>query len=117
MPDETIFVDANVFIDVIRNRKGWEGSLAVLSAVRQENFNGIISTLTAAIVYFNLAGKFSSKQAVHEMLSAVRGFRTIDLSYEDFETATEDDRLEDFEDRLQFYAARKITKICDAQYI
>ena len=49
---EKIFVDVNIFIDVQRRRQGWKKSIAVLGAVEKGIFEGHISALTAAIVYY-----------------------------------------------------------------
>jgi hypothetical protein len=105
------FVDANIFLDVGRKRKGWEASSALISEIRQkygsEN-QGFISILTTAIIYFTFLGRYSPKESVQELRKLVKGFATVDLSQEDFEEALSDERISDFEDRLQFYAAKKV---------
>jgi predicted nucleic acid-binding protein len=105
------FVDANVFIDVARKRKGWEASSAIVSQFRKTGNSGFISLLSAAIIYFVFLWKYSPKQSVQELEKLVEGFEIVDLAQEDFGRAVKDSRVEDFEDRLQFYAARKVCKI------
>ncbi len=50
MQNEPVFLDANVFLDVARKRKGWKASAAVLISTKMRN--GFVSSLTVAIIYF-----------------------------------------------------------------
>jgi len=50
----SVFVDANVFLDVLWKNKGWESSLEVIEKVRRGEIKGFVSVLTIAIIYFFL---------------------------------------------------------------
>ena len=41
-----VFVDTNVFLDVILKREGFEGSLIVLNAIEKGIFDGVVLDIT-----------------------------------------------------------------------
>lgn len=99
-----ILVDVNIFEDVIRKRKGWEGSLAVLSKVRSKSIKGFISALTIPILYF--LRKLPDSEARAKVKQIIQGFEIVDLTSERIADAMDDERFADFEDAIQFYSAK-----------
>jgi len=41
-----MLVDVNIFMDVLRRRKGWEASSLILNVVKEKKIEGYISALT-----------------------------------------------------------------------
>jgi predicted nucleic acid-binding protein len=103
-----ILVDVNVFEDVFRQRQGWEASLTVINCVRNKQATGYIVALTPPILYFfrrRTRGEKAARQAVQRVL---RGFTVVPLTGEAIERAYAAS-LPDFEDALQFEAAKAAT--------
>jgi len=101
----TILVDINVFEDVFRQRRGWEASLGIVGLVANGSVGGHVSALTPAILYFfrrRSRGERAARQAVRGIL---RRFRIVPLDAAAVEAAY-GSALPDFEDALQFAAAR-----------
>jgi len=48
---------------------------------------------------------------MEEPKKTLQGFRISDLSREDLTTILSDDRIKDFEDLIQFYSAKKSSKV------
>ena len=102
-----ILVDVNVFEDVLRQRQGWEASLAVLNCVRNGQATGYVSALTPPILYFfrrRTRGEKTARQAVQRILQDCTVVPLTGEAIEQAYTAT----LPDFEDALQF----EITEVC-----
>ena len=100
-----ILVDVNVFEDVFRQRQGWEASLTVINSVRHKQNSGHVSALTPPILYFfrrRTRGEKAARQAVQQIL---RGFIVVSSNEEAIEKAYAAS-LPDFEDALQFAAAK-----------
>ena len=101
----TILVDINIFEDIFRQRAGWEASLGIVGLVANGGVGGYVPVLTAAILYFfrrRSRGERAARQAVRGML---RRFRIVPLDGAAVEAAY-GSALPDFEDALQFGAAR-----------
>lgn len=73
-----ILVDANVFLDVFRRRRGWQGSLAVLSLIRAGQVEGCITASTSLILYFHRVRSVGEAQARQDALPD--GFAIIPLT-------------------------------------
>jgi len=101
-----IFVDVNIFEDVIRKRKGWKGSLAVLSQVRNKGIKGFISALTIPVLYF--LRKLPDAAARAKVKQIIKGFEIVDLTSEIIADAMDDRKFVDFEDAIQFYSAKSV---------
>jgi hypothetical protein len=100
-----ILVDVNVFEDVFRQRQGWEASVTVINCVRNGQTAGYVSALTPPILYFfrrRTRGEKAARQAVQGIL---RDFAVVPLTKEAVEAAYATS-LPDFEDALQFEAAK-----------
>ncbi|MBI4258136.1 MAG: PIN domain-containing protein [Thaumarchaeota archaeon] len=107
----TIFVDANVFLEVLWKQKGWKSSLRVLEKVRKGKLRGYVSVLSTAIIYFFLSQDLPRSKALSELRKGVGKFELCDNTAKDAEAALKDKRFSDFEDALQFYSAISVSKI------
>lgn len=99
-------VDINIFEDVIRRRKDWEGSLCILSEVRKGKIKGFISALTIPIIYFLRPKSLTEKERREKVKEVKDGFEIIDLSAQIIEDSITDIKLFDFEDAIQYYSAK-----------
>lgn len=106
-----LFVDANVFIDIQRKRANWSKSFAVVETVVDGENEGYISALTPAIIYFLRRRVTSEDKARRETLDAIEGFKIVGLTDELLRKAFKEDRIEDFEDAIQFHSAMDVAKI------
>jgi len=97
-----IFVDANIFLDVMRSRTGWQASAEVLNKVKRREISGFISSLTLATLFYELSKTQSRDKTIAELKKALQGFRISDLGREDLGVILSDDRITDFEDLIQF---------------
>lgn len=68
-----VYLDANVFIDVLTKRANWEGSLRVINLVRRApQIEGFASTLTVPLLYFFRLRVASETQARADAEVSVR---------------------------------------------
>jgi len=101
-----IFVDVNVFIDIQRKRDNWKKSFLAIKSVIDGRNEGYVSALTPIIIYFLRRRITSEEKAREETLDLTKGFKMIDLTSEIVEAAFEEDRIQDFEDAIQFHSAK-----------
>ncbi|MEM2144271.1 MAG: hypothetical protein QW279_02845 [Candidatus Jordarchaeaceae archaeon] len=47
-----VFLDVNIFVDVLERRAGWKASLTIVQLVRAGRIEGYISSLTPPVLYF-----------------------------------------------------------------
>jgi predicted nucleic acid-binding protein len=105
------FVDANIFVDVQRQRRNWNESYAVLKTVIDGENEGLVSALTPVIMYFLKREITSETQAGQDTLDAIEGFRIVELTASLIERALHEKRVEDFEDATQFHSAKQSDSI------
>ena len=101
-----IFVDANVFIDIQRKRANWKKSFLVIKSVIDKRKEGYVSALTPVIIYFLRRRITSEERAREETLDLTKGFKIIGLTTEIVKAAFEENRIQDFEDAIQFHSAK-----------
>jgi len=106
-----IFVDANIFLDVMRSRAGWQASSEVLDRVNKMEVSGFISSLTLTTLFYEVKKTLPTETAIQRVREALEGFQISDLGRGDLEVILSDDRIRDFEDRVQFHSAKKVTKV------
>jgi predicted nucleic acid-binding protein len=112
MPDNlAAFVDANVFLEVIWEDKGWEASAQVLEKVRRNKIKGFVSVLSTAIIYFFYSQELSERKAKADLKKAIASFEISDNTSAHAKAAMRDKRFSDFEDALQFYSAEGVAKV------
>lgn len=108
MENEPVFLDANIFLDVARKRKGWEASATALAEIKRRN--GFLSSLTVAIVYFIKLRTTPPVRARQETRELVEGLQIAAVTSEIIRQALDDLNIEDFEDAIQFYCANEVAK-------
>ena len=99
-----VFVDTNVFLDVILKREGFEGSLIVLNAIEKGIFDGVVLDITILNIDY-----IAKKQVanIREFLGFVNSvFEVCGASNEMIKAALEMDG-KDLEDNLQYICAQK----------
>ena len=106
-----LFVDANLFLDVMRLRSGWQESAKILDIVKSGKSPGFVSSLTVTTLFYELRKNLPRERVLEELRKALSGFLIADLSRGDLSTILSDKGLRDFEDRVQFYSAKKVSNI------
>jgi predicted nucleic acid-binding protein len=104
MRNDSVFVDANIFLDVARKRKGWKASTAALIEAKRKN--GFVSSLTVAIIYFIKLRNMPPLKARQETRELIQGLRIAAVTSEIINQAFDNTAIEDFEDAIQFYCAK-----------
>jgi predicted nucleic acid-binding protein len=108
MQNEPAFVDANIFIDVARKRKGWKASALALTEIKK--LNGVVSSLTVAIIYFIKLRTMPALKARQETRELIQGLGVVAVTPDAVNQAFDNVSIEDFEDALQFYCAKAAAK-------
>lgn len=113
MTDERkrILVDINIFIDIMERRMNWQNSLAVVSAVDNDVFEGYVSAATKLILYFRRARIKGDKTARKEVNAILKSFKLVPLDDPLLRASFSDKRFEDVEDAVQFHSASKVAQI------
>jgi len=106
-----IFVDANIFLDVMRLRRGWQASARVLDRVHKAEVQGYISSLILTILFYELKKNLTRDRAMQELGNALKRFQLADLAKDDLANILADERVSDFEDRVQFRSAKRVSNI------
>ena len=101
-----LFVDTNIFMDVLGKRPGYEASGEVLKSCEDGRNAGCISALTVANLN-HLGGRLMSAEQIKSVLQAImQVFEIEDLTGTDLSRAL-DSPIHDYEDALQFLAAKR----------
>jgi len=100
-----IFVDANIFFDVVGKRKNWQDSFAILMKARLPHTTYYVSTLTVIFLHMRLF-EFHNLAARDEVKELIEGFTIIPVTTENVEQALINTEIEDFEDAVQYYSAK-----------
>ncbi|MGH7810506.1 MAG: type II toxin-antitoxin system VapC family toxin [Candidatus Binatia bacterium] len=104
-----IFIDVNVFIDVMTKRSGWVESLRVLNLVRRsQDIESWTSALTLPLIYFYRRRVVDESTARADAQAILKGCQFVAMSQ-----ALLDRALAgvggDFEDNIQFASAESIS--------
>jgi len=75
-----IFVDVNIFVDVLSGRGGFENSIKIIDSIRSGKIRGSISALTVPILWFLIIKWRESKAAKDYVKDIISGFNIIPLS-------------------------------------
>nr|MDO8082685.1 hypothetical protein [Candidatus Freyarchaeota archaeon] len=70
-----VFLDVNVFVDVLKRRNGWKAPIAMMWLARAGMTEGYISALTPPILYFLRARISSEEEAKKDAKKIIEGFR------------------------------------------
>jgi predicted nucleic acid-binding protein len=104
-----IFIDVNVFIDVMTKRSGWSESLRVLNLVRRSHeIDSSTSALTLPLIYFfrrRVADEATARADAQEIL---KGIQLVALSQTILNVAHVSVGP-DFEDNIQIASAQSIS--------
>ena len=104
-----IFIDVNVFIDVMTKRSGWSESLRVLNLVRRSHeIDSSTSALTLPLIYFfrrRVADEATARADAQEIL---KGIQLVALSQTILNVAHVSVGP-DFEDNIQIASAESIS--------
>ena len=106
-----IFVDANIFLDVMRLRQGWQASARILDQVNKGQISGFVSSLTVTTLFYELKKNLSREGASEELRKALKEFQIAELAKGDLQTILSDERIGDFEDRVQFYSTKRVCNV------
>ena len=103
-----IFIDTNIFLDVILKRENYDSSLIILNAVDRGIFEGVVLDVTLLNV------DYIAKKQIKDLryfLNIVNNlFLVVCASNKDIKKALEIDN-NDLEDNLQYISAKKVE--CD----
>lgn len=103
-----VFIDVNVFIDILRKRKDWEGSLETLSVVENnKNLEGYISALTPSIIYFVQSVRIGENKTREDISKIIKNIKIIPLT-DVINRESISCELPEFEDAIQFLSAKSI---------
>jgi len=103
-----IFIDVNVFIDVMTKRSGWAESLRVLNlARRSQEIESWTSTLTLPLLYFFRRRVVDETTARADAQAILKGLRLVVLSQPILDRALAS-AGPDFEDNIQLASAESV---------
>jgi predicted nucleic acid-binding protein len=102
-----IFVDTNIFVDVLEERLGWIESFEVINGVWGGTYGGYVSALTVTNLYFRrkrIVGK--EIEARDDVWRMINGFQIIEMNATILQQSKDDIKFRDFEDAIQYYSAK-----------
>lgn len=102
-----IFVDVNIFMDVLSQREGWKESIRILNKVRNKQISGSISSLTVSILYYFQQEEKTEEEARREVREITKAFNIVPVTQEIIESSYNCE-IEDFEDAIQYNCAISI---------
>lgn len=104
----SIFLDANIFIDILQARSGWENSMALVASVKRNRVRGSLSSLTVAIIHYIHKRQVSDRRARQDIKNMTDGFDILAVTSEHIRSSLSDEKRQfsDFEDALQFHCAK-----------
>jgi predicted nucleic acid-binding protein len=108
-----IFIDTNVLLDVLLNRKDVaEESSCIWALCEKDTVKGYISAISFNNAHYVICKVHSRKKADQAMRTMLDSFNVVPLDDKILNRATDAD-FNDFEDSIQFFSALH----CDADYI
>jgi predicted nucleic acid-binding protein len=100
-----IFIDTNVFLDLILKRENYKESLLIFDAIAKKHFDAVILDIT--ILNIDYIAKKQTKSTT-EFLTTVNQFiKVVGATNEMIEKALDIDNA-DLEDNLQYICAKKL---------
>lgn len=106
-----IFLDVNIFIDVLTKRADWKKSFDIIRNILECKNEGYISALTPAIIYFFRKRIMHEEQARKDVIDSIEGFKIVELNEKIINESLKEKRIEGFEDAIQFHSAKDKAKI------
>jgi len=99
-----LFLDTNIFLDLLLKRQNHQEALLILNAIEQELFSGIILDITLLNIDY-IANK--QQEDIREFLKLINGiFQVVGGDNEMFDEALRLDN-DDLEDNMQYICARR----------
>lgn len=98
-----IFLDANIFVDVLTARKGYEASIRVMEGIKSGKASGCLSALTVPLLWYLMR---ETPASVKEIRTIVKDFKIIPLSSQILDSSF-NTKMDDFEDAIQLNSAIK----------
>ena len=98
-----IFLDANVLVDVLSAREGFEASAEIIESVKNGKEEGCLSALTIPIIWYILGENVGS---VKEIETLAKHFKIVPLNLQILNSSFKSE-MEDFEDSIQLNSALK----------
>jgi predicted nucleic acid-binding protein len=103
-----IFIDVNIFIDVMTKRHGWTGSLRVLNLARESaDVDAWASALTLPLLYFFRRRVTEEATARADAQAGLKGLHLVPMNREILSSALVSPGP-DFEDNIQLASAESI---------
>jgi hypothetical protein len=101
---DRIFLDINVFQDILSARQGYDASVFIIELVRQGKMKGFCSALTIPILWY-LNRKMDNQREKLRIL--LKGFSIIALTLAMIKKTLSRHRFGDLEDEIQYLSAQK----------
>jgi len=99
-----IFLDVNIFVDILNNRDKWYGASArILNDIRNGKEDGCISALTVPILWYVLGENSESIKAIRAI---IKGLKIIPMTSQIINESFSSQMI-DFEDAIQMNSALK----------
>ncbi len=92
-----VFVDTNVFLDVMRLRSGWQDSAKVIDKVNKGELSGFVSSLTLTTLFYELKKTLPRDKVLQELRNGLRGFQIADLAKQDLNAILSERWITDLE--------------------
>lgn len=109
-----IFLDTNVILDMLRQRKPFvEGSAAVWDLIEHEKAEGYVSAISFNNVHYIIRRAANDNIARQAMRTMMDTLNVIPLDGKILNKAMDAAKFKDFEDAIQFFSAIQ----CDAEYL
>lgn len=99
-----VFIDINIFQDVLSARDGWENSLKVLDLIDKKKVNGSCSVITIPILWYLQKPKQNSRQLIKEITVCCQ---MVGLDKKMIYKTLTRKIFGDLEDELQYLSAKK----------
>ena len=102
-----LLIYVNIFVNVLRKRRGWTNSLLALNNLTDPSITGFVSALTIPILYFLHRSLLGEKRARQEARWMTRDCQIVPLT-EKILNIADSTGLPDYEDAIQFYSAKEV---------
>jgi predicted nucleic acid-binding protein len=96
-----IFLDVNVFIDVLSAREGYEAGASIIESISEGKESGCLSALTIPIVWYVMG---ESKESIKDIKALIKHFKIIPLNSQMIEVSFASE-MNDLEDAIQLNSA------------
>ena len=101
-----IFVDANVVLDMLLKRKYYKNAQMIFSLTEERKIKSYLSTLSFAIVTYQLSKEYNQKECVNILKYLYQIFRALPFSKQALENALYSS-FKDIEDGYQYFTAKE----------